>query len=120
MRSTSLLALLALPTSLAFAQQNPSSRGAPLPLDEAIQTAQRNNATFLQSKNAVRNADAQVRQTKGALLPSVSANAGTRYTQGGTQYQFGLPFETQASYNNSYSLGISYNINAGLAYAPKA
>lgn len=120
MRSTSLLALLALPMSLAFAQQNPSSRGEALSLDEAIQTAQKNNATFLQSKNALRTAESQVRQTNGSLLPSLSASAGSRYTQGGTQYQFGLPFETQASYNNSYSLNLSYNVNAGLAFAPKA
>lgn len=120
MRSTSLLALLALPAQIAFAQQNPTSRGAALSLDDAIQTAQKNNAQFLQVRNTVRSADANVRQTNGALLPTLSASARTAYTQNGTQYQFGLPFETPASYNNSYGLSLGYNINAGLAYAPKA
>jgi outer membrane protein len=118
MRSSSLLALLALPAVLSA--QTPASRGADLSLDEAIRTAQNNNPLFQRTRNALRNSDYQVKQTRGALLPTLNASAGTRYTQGGTQYQFGLPFENQASINSSYSLSLNYNVNAGLMYAPKA
>lgn len=125
MRSLRLVALLAIPAQLAFAQQNQANK-APVPisgalsLEDAIQTAQRNNPIYLQIKNQLRNADAQVKTSRGALLPQLSAQAGSRYTQAGTQYQFGLAFPTQASYNSYYQLSAGYNISAGLFYAPKA
>jgi outer membrane protein len=121
MRSLRLIALLAIPAQLASAQQqNPTSQGTPLALDEAIQTAQRNNPTLQQTKSNIGNADAQVRQARGALFPQVSANAFSRYTQAGTQYQFGVAFPTQASVQSQYGLNVNYNISAGLAFAPKA
>jgi len=119
MRSLRLVALLALPAQLAFAQQNPAGAGADLTLDQAIQTAQQNNPLHLQTKNNVRTAEAQVRVARGALLPTAQASANSRYTQSGTQYQFGLGFPTQASYSSSYGLSVNYNISAGLAFAPK-
>ena len=120
MRSTSLLALLALPLQLVVAQ-NPTSKGAPLSLDEAISTAQRNNPAFQQVKNNLRNSDAQIRAAYGALLPSASGSFSTSYTQGGTQYVQGVPISGSSdSYNSRYALGLQYNVNAGLAYAPKA
>jgi outer membrane protein len=123
MRSFLLVGCLALAAQVAQAQsvpQNQTSQSGELTLDQAIQTAQQNNPQFLQIKNNLRNADAQVRQTHGALLPTLSANAGTRYTTAGTQYQFGVGFPTLASYNSSYSLSLNYNISAGMAFAPKA
>lgn len=118
MRSSSLLALLALPAQLVLAQA--PSQGGALSLDEAIRTAQQNNPTFLTFKNNQRNNDAQVRSAHGALLPRLDANFRTAYTQGGAQYFNGVQLNGSDSYNSSYSLSLSYNINAGLAYAPKA
>jgi outer membrane protein len=120
MRSLRLVALLAIPAQVVFAQQNPTSRGQALSLEEAVQIALQNNPAYQQVKNTLRTADAQVRTTYGALLPTANASIGTRYTQGGTQYQFGLPFETPASYQSSYGLNLNYSVSAGLAFAPKA
>src|SRR4051812_13146811 len=117
MRSSSLLALLALPAQLVLAQA--PTHGGALSLDDAIRTAQQNNPTFLTYKNNQRNADAQVRSSRGALLPQLNASLRTQYTQGGTQYVQGVPFSGSDSYNSGYSIGLSYNVNAGLAYAPK-
>src|SRR5579884_884047 len=67
MRSMRLLALLGVPAQLAFGQTpTAATRGSELTLDQAIQTAQQNNPTLAQIRNNLRNADAQVRQTRGA------------------------------------------------------
>jgi outer membrane protein len=120
MRSLRLIALLAIPAQFALAQQPTPTISGELSLDDAIRAAQQNNPQYLQARNNLRNTEAQVKQTRGALLPSLSAQAGSRYTQAGTQYQFGLAFPTQGSYNSYYQLSASYNISAGLLYAPKA
>jgi len=124
MRSSSLVALLALSSQVALAQQpqlqNPSSRGAALTLEDAISTAQQNNSQYLTVRNTVRSANAQMRQTNGSLLPTLSANAGSNYTAGGSQVQFDRTVQTNSTYNNSYGATLNYNVNAGLAYAPKA
>jgi outer membrane protein len=119
MRSSSLFALLALPAQLVFAQA--PTQGGVLSLDDAIRIAQQNNPAFQQIKNTQRNNDAQLRSTRGALLPSVSASFGTTYSQAGTQYLGnGIPFKGSDSYSSNYSIGLGYNINGGLLYAPKA
>jgi outer membrane protein len=119
MRSSSLFTLLALPAVLSA--QAPVSRGSSLTLDEAIQTAQRNNPNLAQVRNAVRNADAQVRSTYGAMLPSANAQFSSSYTQGGTQYVQGVALPNNPdSYNSRYSATVNYNVTAGLLYAPKA
>jgi outer membrane protein len=125
MRSLRIIALLAIPAQLAsahfaFAQQTPIGRGEELTLDQAIESARQNNPGYLQVKNNLRDADAAVRTAHGMLFPSLSANAGSRYTQAGTQYQFGVPFTTQPSINSQYGLSLNYNISAGLAFAPRA
>lgn len=121
MRSLRLVALLAIPVQLAVGQQNPSSRGGSLTLDEAITVAQRNNPGFLQTRNALRNADAQVRSAYGALLPTASGSFSTSWQQGGTQYVQGVALQTanSNSYNGRYYAGVSYNVNAALAYGSK-
>jgi outer membrane protein len=120
MRSLRLVAFLAIPAQIAFGQQNPASRGGTLTLDEAIATAQRNNPLYLQVRNNVRNADAQVRTAYGALLPSASGSFSTGYQQGGTQYVQGVALPGQSdSYNGSYRIGVSYNVNAALAYGSR-
>lgn len=118
MRSSSLIALLALPAQFALAQA-PAPGGA-LSLDDAIRTAQQNNPTFLTYKNNQRNNDAQLRSTRGALLPTLNANFRSAYTQGGKQYIQGVELPVADSYNSGYSLSLGYSLNAGLLYAPKA
>src|SRR5436305_11855721 len=120
MRSSSFIALLALPAQLVFAQAA-TSRGTSLTLDDAIMTAQRNNPQFLNVQNGLRSANAQVRQTYGALLPQVSSNFRTSYQQGGQQIVQGvaLPGSTD-SYNSSYSIGLSYSVAPSILYLPKA
>jgi len=123
MRSSSLFALLALSSSVAVAQQqpqNPTSRGGALTLEEAIAIAQQNNTQYLTIKNTVRSADANLKQTNGSLLPTLSANARTNYTAGGQQVQFDRTVQTNATYNNAYGANLNYQVNAGVLYAPRA
>jgi outer membrane protein len=120
MSSLRLVALLAIPAHMAFAQQAPVGPGGSLTLDEAIVTAQRNNPQFQQIRNNVRTANAQVKVAQGALLPSANANFRTGYQQGGTQIVQGLSFPSAATYSSAYSLGLGYNLAPSVLYAPKA
>src|SRR5215471_11389148 len=121
MRSLWLLAILAIPAQLV-AQQTPASPvGTTLSLEEAISLAQQNNPLFMQTKNALRNADANVRNAYGALLPQANARIGTAYTQGGTQYVQGVALPTNPdTYSSQYFIGLSYGISAAAAYIPRA
>jgi outer membrane protein len=119
MRPMKFAALLIVPAHLALAQQAPAS-GHALTLDDAINTARRNNPGLQQTENLVRNAESGVRLTYGALLPSASASLGAGYTQAGTQIVQGIPFSGTDSYSGSYRLGLNYNISAAAAFAPRA
>jgi outer membrane protein len=120
MRALRLVALLAIPAQVAFAQSTPS-RGGALTLDAAITTAQRNNPAFLSVQNNLRSSNAQVRQTYGALLPQVNASVGTNYQQGGQQIVQGVTLSgTSDSYSSSYRLGVSYSVAPSILYLPKA
>ena len=119
MRSSSLFALLALPAQLVLAQA--PTQGAALSLDDAIRTAQQNNPTFLTFKNIMRNADAQLRSTHGALLPAASTPASARNTRRAVPSTSRVFRSTEPTRTTLVtSIGLSYNINAGLPYAPKA
>jgi outer membrane protein len=122
MRSLRFVAFLGVSAQVAFGQQVSSApRGTTLTLDEAVATAQRNNPQYLQVKNNLRNADAQIRAAYGALLPSASGSFSTSWQQGGTQYVQGIALPSSSdAYNGRYYAGVNYNINAGLAYAPRA
>ena len=121
MRLLRLFAILAIPAQLA-AQQTPATPvGTTLSLEEAISLAQQNNPLFMQTKNALRNADANVRSSYGSLLPQASARIGTAYTQGGTQYVQGVALPTNPdTYSSQYFIGLSYGISAAVAYIPRA
>jgi len=121
MRSMRLIALLAIPAQILSAQQNPVSVGGSLTLDEAIATAQRNNPAFLQVRNGLRTADANVRNAYGQLLPSASGSFRSGWQQGGTQYVQGvaLPGGAANTYNGGYQVGVSYSVNAALLYGSK-
>ena len=108
MRSLRFVALLAFPAQAAFGQQQPATtvRGANLTLEEAITIARQNNPQLVQTQNNVRNLDAQVRSSYGALLPTASAGIGTTFNQGGTQYFNGvaIPGGSSDSYQSGYNL----------------
>src|SRR5262245_22748523 len=121
MRSLRLVALLAIPAQVAFAQQ-PAARGGALSLEDAISTARKNNPLFLQTENGLRVQDAQVRAAYGQLLPRASAGFDTRYQQGGTQYYQGVALGggSTDAYNSSYYVGLNYDVTAAIRYAPRA
>jgi outer membrane protein len=119
MRSLRLVALLAIPAQIALAQQ--PARGTPLSLEDAINTARRENPGFLQTKNNLRVQDAQVRAAYGQLLPQASASFSTGYSQGGTQIIQGVQLPGNSdSYNSQYRIGLSYNVTSAIRYAPRA
>lgn len=119
MRSLRLVALLAIPAQVAFAQQ--PAKGAPLSLEDAISTARRENPLLAQTKNNLRSQDAQVRSAYGQLMPQLFGSFGTSYNQGGKQIlQGGFTTDVSDSYNSSYSLSASYNVTAAVRYAPRA
>ena len=119
MRPMKFAALLIVPAHLALAQQAPAT-GHALTLDDAINSARRNNPGLQQTENLVRNAESSVRLTYGALLPNASASLGAGYTQAGTQIVQGIPFSGTDSYSGSYRLGLNYSISAAAAFAPRA
>jgi outer membrane protein len=124
MRSLRFIALVALPGQIAFGQQaSPAASGSSLSLDDAIATAHRNNPTFLQIENNLRNSQSTVRQAYAALLPSSNASFSTRYQQGGTQFVQGIALGSGSSADSrqsSYSLGLNYFINGSVAFAPRS
>ncbi len=119
MRSLRLVAILAIPAQLV-AQQAPA-RGTTLSLEQAISLAQQNNPLYQQTKNSLRNADANIRSAYGSLMPSSNVSYGTTYTQGGTQFVQGVALPTNPDvYSSRYFIGLNYNITAAAAYIPRA
>lgn len=120
MRYSRLISVLLLAPSAALAQKSAQVPRA-LTLDDAIRIARENNPNFQQTRNLVRNADAAVRTTYGALLPSANANVGTSYTQGGAQYYQGVQLGSSSdTYSSNYRLGINYSLAASALFAPRA
>ncbi len=123
MRSLMFAALLAMPAQVAFAQQSSAgARGNSLTLEDAITTAHRNNAQFLQVRNAVRTSESTVRQAYSALLPSSSVSFNTLYQQGGTQFFQGVALGggNADSRQSSYRLNLSYNVSGAALFAPRS
>jgi len=123
MRSLTFVALMAIPAQIAFGQQSPAGAGGKsLSLEDAITTANRNNAQFLQTRNAVRTAETTVRQTYGALLPSSSVSFNTLYQQGGTQFFQGVALTggNADSRQSSYRLNLNYNVSSSALFAPRS
>lgn len=122
MRPLLSVALLAFASHAAIAQ-TPSAAAADgvLTLDEAIATARRNNPAFLQTLNDRRVADAQVRNARFSLLPSVSSSFGAEYNQGGDQFLGGAVISSSSdAVSSSYSLGVNYSVNGASLMAPRA
>ena len=110
---------------VAQAQSTPSqsTQAAPrvLTLEEAIALARQNNPLFLQTANARRAADAQVRSAYGALLPSSNASFYSGYQQGGDIFvQGGSIAVGSDQLQSQYFLGLNYRVNAGTLVEPRA
>jgi outer membrane protein len=115
MRFTLPLAALVL-CAQAAQSQAPST----LTLDEAIQLARRNNPTFLQTVNARRSADAQVRTAYGSLLPSIDAQVQGRYQQSGQQFVQGVGLRNESDIvQGNYYIGASYTLNSDVLFQPR-
>jgi outer membrane protein len=111
LRSVAFATLLAPAVAVA---QTPATTGArtTLTLEEAIAIARRSNPAFLQIANNRRDADAQVRASDAALLPSVNSSFTTEYSQGGSQIFQGAQLGANSSYVSSgYNLGLRYDVN---------
>ena len=86
--------------------------------------ARENNPSYLATRNDLHVADWYVRQSYGALTPSVSAGGGVSW-QGSGDQSFGsftsqqLGFANQPSfYFSSYNAGVNYRLDRGLLYGP--
>ena len=98
----------------AAAAQTPATPGAraTLTLDEAIAIARRNNPAFLQVANNRREAEAQVRASDAALLPSVTSSFTADYQKAGTQFFQGAQLGASSDIvSSSYRLGVNYFVN---------
>ena len=116
-----LLILVATESVTLGAQENvPAS----LSLAEAMEIAQRNNPTYLQTQNDERLADWDVRQAYGALLPTASANSGVSWQGAGAQQIGGLTLGDLGIgaqpdyYFSNYSLNFNYSLNWAKVKAP--
>jgi outer membrane protein len=111
LRSLALATLIAPAAAVAQTPATPGPR-VTLTLEEAIAIARRNNPAFLQVANNRRDADAQVRASDAALLPSVTSAFSADYQQGGTQFFQGTRLGASSDIvSSSYSLGVNYVVN---------
>jgi len=95
-----------------------------LSLEDALRIARRNNPTYLQAENDKYQADWDVRQAYGQLLPTASASSSVSW-QGSGEQQFGtltlsdLGFGNQPSYyQSSYRVGLTYFLSYGTLLGP--
>lgn len=103
-----------------LAQAAQSQAPSTLTLDEAIQLARRNNPTFLQTVNARRAADAQVRTAYGSLLPGINAQLSGRYQQSGQQFVQGVGLRNESDImQGNYFIGANYTLNSDILFQPR-
>jgi outer membrane protein len=113
--STLLLGLVAQVAQAQAAAAPPAT----LTLDEAISIARHNNPAFLTTVSNRRSADAAVRSSYGALLPSVDASLAGRYQQGGQQVFNGLAFSSNSdAVQSQYGVNVSYTLNSATIFNP--
>ena len=115
MRLVLSLAALAI-TAQAAVAQSPVA----LTLDEAVQLARRNNPLYLQTVNARRSADAQLRTAYAALLPSVNASMSGRLQKTGQQFFQGVALENNSDVlTSSYGINLSYTLSPDVWFGPR-
>ena len=104
----------------ALLAQQASAQTTTLTLDQAVQLARRNNPLFQATVNSRRAADLGVKAAYANLLPSLSANASGRFTEGGQQFVNGIPISNSSDIlQSNYGLGLNYTINSAVLFAPK-
>ena len=91
-----------------------------LTVDEAVQLATQNNPGYLRTYNLQRNADAQVRSSMGALLPTSGASFSANYQQGGSNVVQGTEIKGPDTYSTSYNFSLNYFLSLGTLAAPSA
>jgi outer membrane protein len=110
---------LAISVAVEAQQPVPLMRDS-LSLSDAMSLARDNNPAFLKTKNTLRAADAQVRLTRGSLLPTSQALFGANYQQGGSTVIQGVEIKAPDTYSTTYTVSLGYNIGAGAFFAPRA
>jgi outer membrane protein len=73
-----------------------NAAGPALSLEEAVETARRNNPSYLITENGRRRAQAAVLGANGQLLPSVNVGLGSGFREGRTQFFAGQAFGNTA------------------------
>jgi outer membrane protein len=118
-------AALALALQLAAGALSPLAAQADtlrLTLAQAIDLAREQNPAFLAARNDQDNADWDVREAYGQLLPWASVG-GTMSWQGSGEARFGsltLAQDQPAYYLSSYDVGLSYQLNGATLLEPAA
>ena len=103
-----------------IASQAAAQTTATMTLDEAVQLARRNNPLFQATVNSRRAADLGVKAAYANLLPSLSASASGRFTEGGQQFVNGIPIANSSDIlQSNYGFGLGYTINSAVLFAPK-
>src|SRR4051794_19687858 len=117
MRSKLILALIAAPV-IAGAQATDSSGFRPISMAEALRLARDNNVSNVTAENAIRTQQNNVRQSRAAVLPTLTASAGQSKTAGQQIGQNGtlVPFVSDWRYNTGLSSGVTL-FDAGKMFA---
>jgi outer membrane protein len=112
--------VLPLLAAALLAQHAGAQATTTLTLDEAVQLARRNNPLFQATVNGRRAADLGVKAAYANLIPSLSAQASGRFTEGGQQFVNGIPISNSSDIlQSNYGLGLNYTINSAVLFAPK-
>jgi outer membrane protein TolC len=105
---------------VAFPSRQAGAQAATLTLDQAVSLARRNNPVFQATVNARRAADLNVKAAYANLLPSLSASASGRFTEGGQQFINGIPISNSSDIiQSNYGFGLGYTINSAILFAPR-
>jgi outer membrane protein len=105
----------------ASAQAVPRDSVSPttITLEQAIETARRNNPDLQQTLNNRISARAAVRSAYGALLPRADASLSAQRQQGGQQIFSGASLGASSDVNqSSYSIGFDYRVNSATLITP--
>lgn len=103
----------------AAATQAPRGPGGVLTLEDAIDTAIRNNPIYLQQTTDVGVARSALRSAYGSWVPTANASAGLGYTAPGE-----LRYESQGlgnqpeTYSSNFRLGLSYQVSGATLLQP--
>jgi len=97
-----------------------TTAGPALSLDDALRLARNNNPDLQTVLESRRTARATQLAAYGSLLPSMDASFGGQYQEGGRQIYNGVTLGTNPNtIGSSYSLSLSYSLNAGSVIAPR-